>query len=129
MSERLNLTSGERVELDELLGGASLGQMLRQWAEFVQAVERGYEDSIYEYMNDLSVRDQLEKLILMSSSALAAKLNAEFSSLDERFVNATEPARHSLSAAHGDVGAWWQRVPRRRAGELEEDLKALGHVE
>jgi hypothetical protein len=129
MSMRLDLASEERTELEELLRGASLNQLLGQWAEFVRAVERGYDDSIYEYTNDLSVRDQLEKLISASSSTLAAKLTDEFAPIDERFVNATEPARRPLSAAHGDLPNWWRRVPKRREGELAEDLKAMGHVE
>lgn len=126
---RLDLASEERTELEELLRGASLNHVLGQWAEFVRAVERGYDDSIYEYTNDLSVRDQLEKLISASSSTLAAKLAAEFAPIDERFVNATEPAKRPLSAAHGDLPAWWRRVPKRRVGELAEDLKTMGHVD
>jgi hypothetical protein len=129
MSVRLALASEERSELEKLLRGASLNQLLGQWAEFVRAVERGYDDSIYEYTNDLSVRDQLEKLISASSSTLAAKLRGAFAPIDERFTKATEPAKRPLSAAHGALPSWWRRVPKRREGELAEDLKAMGHVE
>jgi hypothetical protein len=129
MNMRLDLAPEERTELKELLRGASLHQLLGRWAEFVRGVERGYDDSIYEYTNDLSVRDSLEELISASSSTLAAKLRGEFAPIDERFTNATEPAKRPLSHAYGDLPSWWRRVPKRREGELAEDLKAMGHVE
>ena len=43
--------------------GDTLGALLRGWADLVTRVERGYDDSIYEYTNDLSVRDRLERLV------------------------------------------------------------------
>lgn len=129
MSMRLDLTPVEQSELGELLGGDSLNQLLGEWAEFVRVVESGYDDSIYEYTNHLSVRDQLEQLISASSTTLAAKLAADFAPIDERFANATEPAKRPLSAAQGELPSWWRRVPKRREGELAEDLKAMGHIE
>ena len=60
MSARLELTPEERDELARLLGEDSLGSLLRRWSEFVTQVERGYDDSIYEYTNDLSVRGRLD---------------------------------------------------------------------
>ncbi len=35
----------------------SLQQLLQRWQHFVVRVEQGYADSIYEYTNELSVRD------------------------------------------------------------------------
>jgi hypothetical protein len=32
-------------------------QMVSDWGQLVAMVERGYDDSIYEYLNDLSCRD------------------------------------------------------------------------
>jgi hypothetical protein len=129
MNMHFDLASEEQIELKELLRGASLNQLIGQWDEFVRAVEHGYDDSIYEYTNDLAVRDHLEKLISASSSTLAAKLRGAFAPIDERFANATEPAKSPISAAQGDLPPWWRRVPKRREGELADDLKSMGHIE
>jgi hypothetical protein len=125
---RLVLTIDDRSTLETLLHGTSLNQLFGRWAEFVRAVERGYDDSIYEYTNDLSVRDRLEDLISASSVTLADKLRAELTTIDQRFVETTEAAARPLSAAPGVLAFWWKRVPKRRGGEFAEDLKAMGHV-
>ena len=99
--------------------------MLRRWSDFVTAVERGYDDSIYEYTNDLSVRDHLERVVAGAGPGLRAKLDAALAADDRRFTAATEEAARPLGA---DSSSWWGRVPRRRVGELAEDLKSLGHL-
>ena len=96
---------------------------------FVRAVERGYDDSIYEYTNDLSVRDRLESLVAGSSPTLRSKLREVLAPVDDRFELATEPAIRPLSATPGELGSWWQRVPKHREGELADDLEAMGHID
>jgi hypothetical protein len=136
MSAALELTSDERALLEQLLEDlsqetgrpVSFNDMLSRWRAFVSAVERGYGDSIYEYTNDLSVRDRLEAVLNASSSGLRSKLEEAISPIDRRFMETTEEAATPLSQATGDLASWWRRVPIRRVGELAEDLKALGHV-
>lgn len=136
MSVSLDLTVAEREELQALLGATdaaaparSLNELIGDWASLVTAIERGYDDSIYEYTNDLGVRDQLEDLIQAAPSGLRAKIQGAVAPLDARFTTATEQAARPLSAASGQLPAWWHRVPARRTGELADDLDALGHVE
>jgi hypothetical protein len=90
--------------------------LLRDWSALVTAVERGYDDSIYEYTNDLSVRDRL-----------AGIEGPELAELDRRFEAATEPAARPLGERAVGWG-WWRRVPRRRTGELADDLASLGYL-
>ena len=135
MSARLDLTQEEREELARLLAELaaragredSLGAMLGRWSAFVTTVERGYEDSIYEYTNDLSVRDRLERVAAGAGPALRAKLARALAADDGRFEAATEEAARPLGADRAT--AWWRRVPRRRIGELAEDLDALGYLQ
>jgi hypothetical protein len=129
MSARLDLAPEEREELSRLLGEESLGALLSRWSEFVTAVERGYADSIYEYTNDLSVRDRLEAVAAGARPGLAAKLRGALAEDDRRFDAATEQAGRPLGAFAEEAPSWWRRVPQLRTGELADDLGALGYLE
>jgi hypothetical protein len=122
----MNLSPNERTELARLLDGGSLDALLRGWRAFVTQVERGYDDSIYEYTNDLSVRDRLERLLAGAGPSLRAALAEAVAGDDARFEAATEPAVRPLRETAPPP--WWCRVPRRRVGELAQDLSALGHL-
>jgi hypothetical protein len=134
MSAHLDLTQEEREELARLLAELaartgredSLDAMLGRWSAFVTTVERGYGDSIYEYTNDLSVRDLLESVAAGAGPALRAKLHAALAEDDRRFAAATQEAGRALGEFAEEAPSWWRRVPRRRVGELAEDLDALG---
>ncbi len=127
MTVRLDLTPDEQQELARLLAGDdSLGALLRGWSDFVTQVERGYGDSIYEYTNDLSVRDRLERVVEAAGPGLRAKLDGTLAADDRRFEAATEESARAL----GEFGLttpqwWWRRVPRRLTGELAEDLAGM----
>ena len=136
MSARLDLTPEERAELARLLAEPaarrgredSLDAMLGRWSAFVTTVERGYEDSIYEYTNDLSVRDRLERVVAGAGPSLAAKLHGALAEDDRRFEAATQETDRALGEFADEAPSWWRRVPRRRVGELAEDLDALGYL-
>jgi hypothetical protein len=123
VSARLELAPEQRDELARLLEGDSLGALLQDWNRLVTEVERGYDDSIYEYTNDISVRDRLERVIARASPGLRAQLEGAVAEDDRRFAAATEEAARPLGKS-----AWAQRVPTRRVGELAEDLAALGYL-
>jgi hypothetical protein len=122
MTADLDLDPQQREELARLLGGATLGSLLQEWGHFVTAVERGYDDSIYEYTNDLSVRDRLERVVAGASPGLRGQLEQALAADDGRFEAATEDAERPLGATY--TTWWWRRVPRRRVGELADDLRA-----
>jgi hypothetical protein len=137
MSARLDLSPDEQQELARLLAelaersgrADSLDAMLRRWSDLVTRVERGYDDSIYEYTNDLSVRDRLERIVQGARPRLRAELEGGLVEDDRSFEAATEESARPL----GEFGEasppwWWRRVPRRRAGELAEDLESLGYL-
>jgi hypothetical protein len=137
MSARLDLSPDEQQELVRLLAELaersgrrdSLDAMVRRWRDLVTQVERGYDDSIYEYTNDLSVRDRLERVVQGARPGLRAKLEDRLAEDDRRFEAATEDSARPLADfAEAAPPWWWRRVPRRRAGELAEDLESLGYL-
>jgi len=134
MSARLDLTPEEREQLARLLAQLatrtgredSLGAMHGRWRDFVTKVERGYDDSIYEYTNDLSVRDHLEAVAAGAGPTLSAKVQDAIAEDDRRFEAATQEADRPLGAFTEEAPTWWRRVPRRLVGELAEDLDPPG---
>jgi hypothetical protein len=123
----MKLDRDEREELGRLLAdGDSLDALLRRWSHFVAQVERGYDDSIYEYTNDLSVRDVLERLVEGAGAGLRAALEERLTADDRRFETATEEHVRPLGEFKQTTPPWWwRRVPRVRVGELAEDLGPL----
>jgi hypothetical protein len=126
MTASLDLDPEQREQLARLLAGDSLGALLQGWSRFVTEVERGYDDSIYEYTNDLSVRDRLERVVAGASPGLRDQLERAVAEDDRRFTAATEEAARSLGATRPTWG--WRRVPVRRVGELADDLESLGYL-
>jgi hypothetical protein len=123
MTTSLDLDPQQREELARLLGGDTLGALLRGWSDLVTQIERGYDDSIYEYTNDLFVRKRLDEVLAGASPGLRAHLERAVAEDDRRFTAATEEAARPLGRS-----PWAHRVPRRRVGELAEDLETLGYL-
>ena len=137
MGMNLNLSSEEAQELRGLLSAlsaraqrqVSFNELLGSWNQFVARVERGYEDSIYDYTNDLSVRDQLQELLTTTSTRLHEKLTAQVAPLDQRFLGATRQIKRPLlQSLDEEIGFWWFRIPKALGGELEDDLRSDGFL-
>lgn len=109
----------------------TLNQLLQQWGGFVIQIERGYRDSIYEYANDLSVRDLLEEILIEATQVLREKLTELIQPWDERFYSATQKTQRPVlpGMAQELPRSWWFRVPKNLSGELEEDLRSAGVLE
>ena len=109
MTARLDLDPEERDELARLLGEDSLGALLRRWSHFVTQVERGYDDSIYEYTNDLSVRDSPRRASIAGAGpGLRAQLERARS---PRTTAASRPRRRRRRGRSAGR-RWGHRVPR-----------------
>ena len=109
---QLAARAGRPLTLDGLISG---------WAEFVRQVERGYTDSIYDYLNDLAVRGLLKEIIEEGPEGLRRRVFEAITAWDERFRMATRLPKSPLTTGEID---WWLRVPRMLAGELRTDLLA-----
>ncbi len=106
----------------------TLSQLFQRWREFVTQVEQGYQDSIYEYTNDLSVRDLLEEILQEVPPSLREKLASWIRPWDARFDNATTRLERAIfsNLAPKPCAWWWFRMPKRLDKELESDLRAAG---
>jgi hypothetical protein len=130
MTKTSALSEHERQRLKALLQElsaphrprATVGSLLRAWALLVRKIESGYGDSIYEYENELVVRDRLQTALDRAPEGIARKLWLDVGPLDLRFEQATVPARHALRP--NATESWWKRVPKILVGELKKDLAA-----
>jgi hypothetical protein len=123
MTLQVNLSAEEREELDSALrvlaerlkAPVSLGGLVKSWEQFVGEIERGYRLTIYDYTNDLTVRDDLEHLVSGVSAGLRRRLMEAVKSVDDRFEAATEEAdKFLLPRPH----RWWRRIPRKRSADF-----------
>lgn len=102
---------------------SSWGALTSSWRTFVASVERGYGDSIYDYTNDLTVRDRMALVLDEVSDEVRAVVEPELVTIDARFVEATGPSQVPIPGGDGR-GWWWWRVPTRLGDELRADLEA-----
>ena len=109
----------------------TLSGLLQRWQDFVLQVEQGYQDSIYEYTNDLSVRDLLEEVLKECPQTLRKDLMPLIRPWDARFDNATKKTKQPVLPHIGQesLSWWWFRVPERLGKELKEDLRSEGMLE
>ena len=90
----------------------------------VDAVEEGYEDNIYEYDNDISVRGRIDRVLqdpelasLPEREAFARRVHE----IDERFRTLVTES----SVRVVDQEWWYERLPKRAGEELLEDMRDL----
>jgi hypothetical protein len=97
--------------------------MISSWQTFVAAVQRGYGDSIYDYANDMSVRDRIAQVLGEVSFEVRAALEPGLVVIDARFAEATASSTVSIPGATGKAW-WWWRVPLRLEADLRADLES-----
>ena len=84
----------------------------------VEQVEAGYDDTIYDWQNDLDSRKVIQQAIDALPEDLGQRLADRVRPWDERFQAATRPAKQPYWS-----GGWWaERVPTRLGPILRADL-------
>ena len=96
--------------------GGSLNGLVEGWELFVSIVEDEYDDDSSEYLNDVRVRGELERVRAAVTPFVRASLDERLRPLDARFRAATEPW------GTRDGQDWWMRVPRRPGPQLAASL-------
>lgn len=135
MNNPIELSPDETAEVQAQLDAIAavvgfaptLGELLTEWAMFVARLEIGYDDSIYDYLDDLATRDLLEQIVNAASPALRQKLADALQPWDARFSQATHAVEDMLAQiAWNGERAWDRRVPNVLAGDLARDLRSAG---
>jgi septal ring factor EnvC (AmiA/AmiB activator) len=102
----------------------SLEKCLNEWKQFVNDVEKGYSLTIYDYENDLSIRDDLAEIEIALSMEGRKTLMEFLKPLDDRFIAATQ--RVSKCVGLSPKYDWNWRVPTNPGTELLQDLQKEG---
>ncbi|MEU6235951.1 hypothetical protein [Kitasatospora sp. NPDC047058] len=121
---------GERLRRRGWRAAFTVTEMVDDWAWLVGAVERGYDDSVDEYANDLYCRNWLHEAWLLLDDHIVAIRTPRIRELDERFLAATvDDDGLALGRFHGlphpDLW-WWRRHPRVLLGDLGRSLRSAG---
>jgi hypothetical protein len=132
-----NLGESDSIELKRALeevsktigreGDLSLERLIDRWSSFVRDVEDGYAFSIYDYTNDLSVRDILDSLASRVPESIKIQIANELKEADDRFTRATRQVSASiLNGVSSALGDRWVRIPKKLMEELRSDLESDG---
>jgi hypothetical protein len=132
MTPKPSLTKAEaaaiKPTLDELSSIAhypiTLAGLFNRWVVLVGAVERGYDDCLDEYMNDLASRDLLAKIIDSAPHEASEKIARWLVPWDDRFFASTRAVAKPLRAS---PHSWWNRLPNLARGEFKQDLATWGY--
>ncbi|MCP4088094.1 MAG: hypothetical protein GY745_24080 [Actinomycetia bacterium] len=107
----------------------SPSELVEQWREFVEICAEGFSSTIYDYTNERSVRDLLQKAfddpVLRDYSELG-QIREAVETIDRRFAR---ECRAGVAMA-GVEAPWWHRcVPREAVGDFADDLRAQFGIE
>jgi hypothetical protein len=96
--------------------------LLAAWASFVNEVANGYDLDIYEYENDRSVRDMIERVLANEGLRDYPEL-ADFArrvgEVDERFRSLMQDG---VTVGEPETPWWARAVPRNAGPELSADF-------
>lgn len=99
-------------------------QFVEAWRQFVDEVAAGYSGTLYEYEDDLSVRDDLQRAL--DDKALAE--NPAWSGLRDSIAVSDRRFDELLSrgpTVRQDRGWWHRRLPDQAGREFAEDAARL----
>lgn len=106
----------ERV--DDVLDGDAPEDLVREWREFVDECATGYQWNLYDYHQDLAVRDRLEACL--QAGCLPEAVMGEVAAIDARFREMLQPGVQ----VGPETDPWWHRgVPVYAGSELAEGIQ------
>ncbi|MGW2376689.1 hypothetical protein [Kitasatospora sp. NPDC001683] len=121
---------GERLHRRGWRKAFTVEERVGSWARLVGEVERGYQDDVAEYANDLYCRNWLHEAWLLLDDRTVLLWTARIEALDRRFRAATvDDDGVALDRFHRIPPPelwWWRRHPRVLVGELGRALRSSG---
>jgi hypothetical protein len=96
--------------------------LIDKWRHVVDLVEDGYNDNIYEYINDLSVRDLIDRLLRDAGLAQFEQMEWFRAHVREIDAELTALLRQEPVNPDPDVPWWRARIPAYAGAELVADL-------
>ncbi|MGM0348760.1 hypothetical protein [Streptomyces sp. Adlamb9] len=110
----------------------TVAERVNAWAALVSVVERGYDDDIYEYTNDLYCRNRLHEAWLLLDEHIVQLWTPRIKALDDRYRAATvDDDGQALAQFHRLPSPdlwWWRRHPCILTGDLGRSLRSAGAV-
>jgi len=135
----IKLDAGEINTIDRILDNLSsmamhgkkwsLEGLTADWRQFVSEVESGYQLTIYDYTNDLAIRDLLENLLKELPSSIGKKIESYLLPVDQLFRSTTTKINKPLLDDGTDQNWWWYQIPIDPLGDLRTDLLAEGLID
>jgi hypothetical protein len=100
---------------------ASISRCEAKWERFVERVKNGYDNSQYEWRNDLASRSIVQRAIDELPYDLSRRLSARVRASDSEFKAFTTPVKQQYR-----TGDWWlDRLPLSLGPQLEKELGYL----
>jgi len=127
------LTTQEAQAIDLILKGLStrarqsftLDQLISRWEQFVAELSDHYPYSIYDYQNDLSIRDLLQEILEQAPPSIREKIIQRISPLDEQFRWLTYELNNPLLEETNPHYWWWYRFPQNPRNDLIDSIDPL----
>lgn len=91
--------------------------------EFVHSLD-GYDFSIYDYDNDVCVRESMDLAIQRCPAPLQERAQAVLQELDQDFLSRTVPVERSCSLSTQVSVDWHSRLPKNPGSELAKDIES-----
>ena len=116
-----NLQELENLLLSDIKYPITYQDLLNNWEQLANDCA-DYKEFIYEYINDLTVRNLLQKFIDSATGKLKSKIVDEVTEIDLTFKNNTKEI--AVPFIKADVVNWWElRIPQKAILEFTEDVE------
>jgi DsbC/DsbD-like thiol-disulfide interchange protein len=93
-----------------------------RWASLAQHVADGFDDSIYEYSNDLTARTLLGRVMAEAPEPIRAKIIMYVDDIDVQFRSVSREVTAPVQKDKPESEWWFYRVPLNPGAELQADL-------
>lgn len=105
----------------------SLNQLFSRWRRFCVEIQRGFSGTVYDYENELSVRDILEEIARSLSEDGRQKIQEHIKHDDNIFILATQKSVVPEHKKDIELEWWHKRIPIRFTEDLQQEFSDAGY--